>query len=143
MMITSLLNRKLKIIVKFFFFYSQKGNKTANERSDPNALKKAIADADRHNAKAIGSDDLKKQKGGGDEGAVKGAQRSISFTALQEPKKNYDQGPPRPRSSHGGRVQQSKACIILWSVFWGTFALNLVYFPIGLFTRGNKQYLFS
>ena len=93
-----------------FISDSQKGNKTANERSDPNALKKAIADADRQNVTSIGSDNFQKPKGGG--AGDQGAQRSISFSNLQSNKK-IDPGPARPQSSHGGRVQQSKACIIL------------------------------
>eukprot|EP00057_Strongylocentrotus_purpuratus_P030736 XP_782563.2 PREDICTED: uncharacterized protein LOC577229 isoform X2 [Strongylocentrotus purpuratus] len=98
---------------KMLYSDAQKGNKTINESSDPNALKKAIADADRHKLQSIGSDDFPETNGGGDRGATGGGGRSFSFTSLKEPKKTFDDGPRRPHSSHGGRVNQSKTCIIL------------------------------
>nr|XP_054759000.1 uncharacterized protein LOC129265046 isoform X1 [Lytechinus pictus] len=98
---------------KMLYSDAQKGNKTINESSDPNALKKAIADADRHKLQSFGSDDYPETRGGGDHGAAGGGARSFSFTSLKEPKKHIDDGPKRPHSSHGGRVNQSKTCIIL------------------------------
>ncbi|XP_072164439.1 uncharacterized protein [Diadema setosum] len=91
---------------------AQKGGKTVNEKSDPNALKTAMADADRYKLnKAFGSDDI---NGGGPSAGASGG-RSLSFSDFQEPRSGFqEQERRRPASSRSNRGNNtSKACVIL------------------------------